>query len=185
MPVEFRALQPGLLVSVLNLALPFLCLAFLGFAGWKVYSSMSGRGSFDLENQSGKQTVGFEDVAGVDEAKAELTETIEFLKDPDRFGRLRCATWHLVIRAAGTGKTLLLVLAKKQAFSSRCFGFKFPEKFAGLGLLVFDTFSEGTKYHHASLHDRLMCLSSRDAAVTQHRPIKTRLSISPGRNGWF
>ena len=70
-PVEFRALQPGLLVSVLNWAIPFLCLAFLGFAGWKVYSSMSGRGSFDLENQSGKQTVGFEDVAGVDEAKAD------------------------------------------------------------------------------------------------------------------
>src|SRR5437867_7636186 len=33
-PVEFRALQPGLVVSVLNWALPFLCLAFLAVAGW-------------------------------------------------------------------------------------------------------------------------------------------------------
>jgi len=87
-PVEFRALQPSLLVTVLNWALPILCLGCIGFAGWKVYASMNGRGAFDLENQSGKQTVGFDDVAGVDEAKAELTETIEFLKDPLRFGRL-------------------------------------------------------------------------------------------------
>ena len=65
-PVEFRALQPGVITTALNWALPFFCLAFLGFAGWKIYASMNGRGSFDLENQSGKQSVGFEDVAGVD-----------------------------------------------------------------------------------------------------------------------
>jgi len=87
-PVEFRVLRPGLIITILNWGLPLLCLGFVGFAGWKVYASINGGGSFDLENQSGKQTVGFGDVAGVDEAKAELTETIEFLKDPIKFGRL-------------------------------------------------------------------------------------------------
>jgi cell division protease FtsH len=149
-PVEFRALQPGLVVSVLNWALPFVCLAFLGFAGWKVYSSMSGRGSFDLQNQSGKQSVGFEDVAGVDEAKAELTETIEFLKDPARFGRLggRVPRGLLLCGPPGTGKTLLARAAAKEAgvpFLAAS-GSSFQEKFAGLGAArVRHLFSKGRK----------------------------------------
>ena len=149
-PVEFREVQPGLLVNVLNWALPFLCLAFLGFAGWKIYSSMSGRGSFDLENQSGKQTVGFEDVAGVDEAKAELTETIEFLKDPARFGRLggRVPRGILLYGPPGTGKTLLARAAAKEAgvpFLAAS-GSSFQEKFAGLGAArVRHLFSKGRK----------------------------------------
>ena len=149
-PVEFRALQPGVVVSVLNWALPFVCLAFLGVAGWKVYSSMSGRGSFDLENQSGKQSVGFEDVAGVDEAKAELTETIEFLKDPARFGRLggRVPRGILLCGPPGTGKTLLARAAAKEAgvpFLAAS-GSSFQEKFAGLGAArVRHLFSKGRK----------------------------------------
>jgi cell division protease FtsH len=149
-PVEFRAVQPGLLVSVLNWALPFLCLAFLGFAGWKIYSSMSGRGSFDLENQSGKQSVGFEDVAGVDEAKGELTETIEFLKDPSRFGRLggRVPRGILLYGPPGTGKTLLARAAAKEAgvpFLAAS-GSSFQEKFAGLGAArVRHLFAKGRK----------------------------------------
>jgi cell division protease FtsH len=149
-PVEFRALQPGLVVSVLNWALPFVCLAFLGFAGWKVYSSMCGRGSFDLQNQSGKQSVGFEDVAGVDEAKAELTETIEFLKDPARFGRLggRVPRGLLLCGPPGTGKTLLARAAAKEAgvpFLAAS-GSSFQEKFAGLGAArVRHLFSKGRK----------------------------------------
>ena len=149
-PVEFRALQPGMVMSVMNWALPFVVLAFLGFAGWKIYSSMSGRGSFDLENQSGKQTVGFEDVAGVDEAKAELTETIEFLKDPKRFGRLggRVPRGILLFGPPGTGKTLLARAAAKEAgvpFLAAS-GSSFQEKFAGLGAArVRHLFSKGRK----------------------------------------
>jgi len=149
-PVEFRALQPAMIVSVMNWALPFVVLAFLGFAGWKLYSSMSGRGSFDLENQSGKQTVGFEDVAGVDEAKAELTETIEFLKDPTRFGRLggRVPRGILLFGPPGTGKTLLARAAAKEAgvpFLAAS-GSSFQEKFAGLGAArVRHLFSKGRK----------------------------------------
>src|SRR5215216_1549846 len=87
-PVEFRPLQPGLLASLISWGLPFLTLALIAFAGWRIYASMSGRGSFELEDHNGKQNVGFDDVAGVDEARAELTETIEFLRNPERFSRL-------------------------------------------------------------------------------------------------
>src|SRR6478736_5140239 len=149
-PVEFRAIQPGVITTVLNWALPFFCLAFLGFAGWKIYASMNGRGSFDLENQSGKQSVGFEDVAGVDEAKAELTETIEFLRDPARFGRLggRVPRGILLYGPPGTGKTLLARAAANEAgvpFLSVS-GSSFQEKFAGVGAArVRRLFAEGRK----------------------------------------
>ena len=100
-PVEFRPLQPGLWVSILNWLIPILTLGLIGLVGWRVYASMSGHGTFEVSDQSGSQTVSFDQVAGVDEARAELTETIEFLKEPQRFGRLGgrvpavfCCTGH-------------------------------------------------------------------------------------------
>src|SRR5258707_331588 len=78
-PVEFRPLQPGLFVTALNWVLPLISLVIVGVIGWRVYASVSGRGSFDLADHNGKQNVGFADVAGVDEAKGEVAGTIEFL----------------------------------------------------------------------------------------------------------
>ena len=149
-PVEFRPVQPGLLSDVVSWVLPIFTLALIGFAGWKVYSSMSGRGSFELENHSGKQDVGFDDVAGVDEARAELTETIEFLRNPERFSRLggRVPRGILLYGPPGTGKTLLARAAAKEAgvaFLSAS-GSSFQEKFAGLGAArVRHLFTKGRK----------------------------------------
>jgi cell division protease FtsH len=149
-PVEFRPLQPGLLSNVVSWVLPIFTLALIGFAGWKIYSSMSGRGSFELENHNGKQDVGFDDVAGVDEARAELTETIEFLRNPERFSRLggRVPRGILLYGPPGTGKTLLARAAAKEAgvaFLSAS-GSSFQEKFAGLGAArVRHLFAKGRK----------------------------------------
>ena len=149
-PVEFKPLQPGLIASVLSWGLPFLTLAMIAFVGWRIYSSMSGRGNFELENHSGKQDVGFEDVAGVDEARAELTETIEFLRNPERFSRLggRVPRGILLYGPPGTGKTLLARAAAKEAGVAflAASGSSFQEKFAGLGAArVRHLFAKGRK----------------------------------------
>jgi cell division protease FtsH len=134
----------------LNYLLPVLTLGLIGVVAWRIYASMSGRGSFELSDHNGQQTVGFDDVAGVDEAKAELTETIEFLRNPARFSRLggRIPRGILLYGPPGTGKTLLARAAAKEAgvaFLSAS-GSSFQEKFAGLGAArVRHLFAKGRK----------------------------------------
>src|SRR5947209_12187284 len=59
--------------------------------------------------ESGEQKVTFADVAGIDEAKEELTEIVDFLKNPDKYARLggKIPRGVLLSGAPGTGKTLL------------------------------------------------------------------------------
>src|SRR5437773_3457845 len=59
--------------------------------------------------QASEQRVTFEDVAGIEEAEGELTEIVDFLKDPKRYGRLggRIPRGVLLSGPPGTGKTLL------------------------------------------------------------------------------
>ena len=149
-PVEFRPIQPGMLSSIVSWLLPVLTLGLIGVAGWRIYASMSGRGSFELENHNGRQNVGFADVAGVDEARAELTETIEFLRNPERFSRLggRVPRGILLYGPPGTGKTLLARAAAKEAGVAflAASGSSFQEKFAGLGAArVRHLFAKGRK----------------------------------------
>ena len=149
-PVEFRPLQPGLLVSVMNWGLPILMLGLIAVAAWRIYASLSGRGSFELTDKNGQQNVDFGDVAGVDEAKAELTETIEFLRNPERFSRLggRVPRGILLYGPPGTGKTLLARAAAKEAGVAflAASGSSFQEKFAGLGAArVRHLFAKGRK----------------------------------------
>jgi cell division protease FtsH len=138
LPVVFNTMQPGRLASALNWIIALLTLGVIGFVGWRLYASMSGgHGDFELSDASGLQKATFADVAGVDEAKNELAETIEFLRDPLRFGRLggRAPRGILLSGPPGTGKTLLARAAANEAnvpFLSVS-GSSFQEKFAGLG----------------------------------------------------
>ena len=82
-------------------------------------------------------TVDFGDVAGIDEAKAELTELVDFLKDPDKYRRLggRIPRGVLLTGPPGTGKTLL---ARALAGEARVPFFsisasEFVEMFVGVG----------------------------------------------------
>ncbi|RUV55360.1 MULTISPECIES: ATP-dependent zinc metalloprotease FtsH [unclassified Mesorhizobium] len=87
-----------------------------------------------LERKTG---VTFEDVAGVDEAKAELQEIVSFLKDKDRYGRLgaRIPKGILLVGPPGTGKTLMARAVAGEAgvpfFSIS--GSEFVEMFVGVG----------------------------------------------------
>jgi cell division protease FtsH len=150
-PIEFRPVQASWTATVLTWGAPFLTVLLLGLVGWRVYVSMNGGvGSFSLANQNGKQNVSFADVAGVDEATSELSETIDFLRDPARFGRLggRVPRGILLYGPPGTGKTLLARAIAGEAGVPFLLasGSSFQEKFAGVGASrVRRLFAEGKK----------------------------------------
>ena len=98
----------------------------------------------------GQEKVTFDDVAGIDEAKEELHEIIEFLRDPKKFTRLggRIPKGVLLVGAPGTGKTLLARAIAGEAgvpfFSIS--GSDFVEMFVGVGASrVRDLFVQGKK----------------------------------------
>jgi len=98
-----------------------------------------------------KATITFDDVAGADEAKMELQEIIEFLKDPQKFQRLggKIPKGALLLGPPGTGKTLLAKAVAGEAgvpFFSMS-GADFVEMFVGVGASrVRDLFDVGRKH---------------------------------------
>ena len=108
-----------------------------------------GKNRAKLVEQSDNK-VTFADVAGIDEAKEELEEIIDFLKDPGKFTALggRIPTGVLLVGAPGTGKTLLAKAIAGEAdvpfFSIS--GSDFVEMFVGVGASrVRDMFAQGKK----------------------------------------
>ena len=94
--------------------------------------------------------VTFEDVAGIDEAKEELEEVVEFLKDPQKFQRLggKIPKGALLVGSPGTGKTLIARAVAGEAgvpfFTIS--GSDFVEMFVGVGASrVRDMFEQGKK----------------------------------------
>ncbi len=108
-----------------------------------------GKSRAKLLQQSGAR-VTFDDVAGAEEAKKEVREVVEFLKDPQKFTTLggRLPKGYLLIGPPGTGKTLLAKAVAGEAnvpfFSIT--GSDFVEIFVGIGASrVRDLFAEGKK----------------------------------------
>ena len=136
-------LQSGWTETLLSWFLPTL--VFLGVWMYLMRRMQSQQGTGVLGfGRSGAKVyaergiaVTFGDVAGVDEAKAELREIVAFLKDPTRFGRLgaRIPKGILLVGPPGTGKTLLARAVAGEAgvpFLS-INGSEFVELFVGIG----------------------------------------------------
>ncbi len=154
-PVRFKEVSRGEWWAILLNLTPLLLLAALWVlmirqmqaGGNKALSFGKSRARL-LTPQQKKAT--FKDVAGIDEAKEELQEIIEFLKDPQKFQRLggRIPKGVLLVGPPGTGKTLLARAIAGEAnvpfFSIS--GSDFVEMFVGVGASrVRDLFEQGKK----------------------------------------
>ena len=115
-------------------------LLFVGFAGLAVFRMVTGRvPTFEKARtmDPNDATVTFADVAGVDEAKGEVQEIVDFLKEPARFESIggRIPRGILLVGPPGTGKTLLARSMAGEAgvpFISAS-GSDFVEMYAGVG----------------------------------------------------
>ncbi len=118
-----------------------------GAGGRNIFSFGKSRARMLMENET---RVTFDDVAGCDEAKEELREIIEFLKNPSKFSKLggKIPKGALLLGPPGTGKTLLARAVAGEAgvpFFSMS-GADFVEMFVGVGASrVRDLFEQGRK----------------------------------------
>lgn len=152
--VKISRHQPGLLEMFFSSGLFFFILLLLFFV--VIMPKMQGGGHLTAKFGKSKakisqnKTVTFKDVAGVEEAKEELEEIIEFLKTPQKFQKLgaHIPKGVLLVGSPGTGKTLLARAVAGEAhvpfFSIT--GSDFVEMFVGVGASrVRDLFETGKK----------------------------------------
>jgi cell division protease FtsH len=115
--------------------------AFLALLGFTVYRTTSGRipsmSARARVAERGDNVVTFQDVAGVDEAKDEVKEIVDFLKEPGRYSAIggRIPKGVLLVGPPGTGKTLLARSIAGEADVPFLFasGSDFVEMYAGVG----------------------------------------------------
>jgi cell division protease FtsH len=152
---EFESPNGGLLPSILINMLPILLL--IGVWIFFMRQMQGGaRGAMGFGKSKArlltenKNRVTFDDVAGVDEAKEDLTEIVDFLKDPAKFQRLggKIPKGALMIGPPGTGKTLLGRAVAGEAGVPFFYisGSDFVEMFVGVGASrVRDMFEQAKK----------------------------------------
>ncbi len=151
--------QPSLLLSIVLSLLPYIIMiGLLVFMMNRMGRGGSGGGPqiFNMgksrakENGENISNVTFADVAGIDEAKQELKEVVDFLKEPEKFRKIgaKIPKGVLLLGEPGTGKTLLAKAvageAKVPFFSMS--GSEFVEMFVGVGASrVRDLFNKARK----------------------------------------
>ena len=154
---EFQESSPGWFDYLWSAWPILLIVVFWVFIMRRMQSSMGPQGGLFNFGKSkaklivpDKSTVTFDDVAGADEAKQELGEIIDFLKNPERFAKLggKIPKGALLLGPPGTGKTLLARAVAGEAgvpFFSLS-GADFVEMFVGVGASrVRDLFEQGKK----------------------------------------
>jgi cell division protease FtsH len=151
-----EAEQSSFWLILLYQSLPFLLILGISFFVMRQMQKNAGSGAMGfgksrarmLTEKQGRVT--FADVAGIDEAREELQEIVEFLKDPGRFARLggKIPKGALLVGSPGTGKTLLARAIAGEAgvpfFTIS--GSDFVEMFVGVGASrVRDMFDQAKK----------------------------------------
>lgn len=157
--LQIEISKPGMLDTILNILVYILPFIFMLGIFWFFMRQAQGSNNAAIafsksraRMMSGEHpTVTFADVAGVDEAKEELQEVVEFLKEPQKFISLgaRIPKGVLLVGSPGTGKTLMAKAVSGEAgvpfFSIS--GSEFVEMFVGVGASrVRDLFDQAKKH---------------------------------------
>ncbi|HEY0325472.1 MAG TPA: ATP-dependent zinc metalloprotease FtsH [Allosphingosinicella sp.] len=148
--------QTSIWMLLLYQSLPFLLILGVAFFVMRQMQKNAGSGAMGfgrskaklLTEKHGKVT--FDDVAGIDEAREELQEIVEFLKDPTKFARLggKIPKGALLVGSPGTGKTLLAraIAGEANVPFFTISGSDFVEMFVGVGASrVRDMFEQAKK----------------------------------------
>jgi len=157
--IEIEVIQPPDWLPLLSAGGSILLLVVMLVGGYMMVRQFQGAnnqalafGKSRARMYTGDQpSVTFDDVAGVDEAKEELREVVEFLKEPEKFVQLgaRIPKGVLLVGAPGTGKTLLAKAVSGEAGVSffSISGSEFVEMFVGVGASRVRDLFEQAKRH--------------------------------------
>jgi len=157
--VQYTGTQPeegNVLLYILIQTLPFLLILGIAFFALRQVQKGGGSGAMGFGKSKAKLLtekqgrVTFDDVAGIDEAREELQEIVEFLKDPQRFSKLggQIPKGALLVGSPGTGKTLLAraIAGEARVPFFTISGSDFVEMFVGVGASrVRDMFEQAKK----------------------------------------
>jgi len=143
-PVKFqgRIDQTSWIWNILGWVLPFLFIVLIFRMGMRRMTQAGGALTFGknrakIHDESSTSKVTFDDVAGLDEAKLELEEVVDFLRQPAKYQKLggRIPKGVLLVGPPGTGKTLLAKAVAGEAHVSffSLSGSEFVEMFVGVG----------------------------------------------------
>ncbi|QZH76593.1 MAG: ATP-dependent zinc metalloprotease FtsH [Erythrobacter sp.] len=157
--VQYTGTQPeqtNMLLYILIQTLPFLLILGIAFFALRQVQKGGGSGAMGFGKSKAKLLtekqgrVTFADVAGIDEAREELEEIVEFLKDPQRFSKLggQIPKGALLVGSPGTGKTLLAraIAGEARVPFFTISGSDFVEMFVGVGASrVRDMFEQAKK----------------------------------------
>lgn len=149
--------QPSLLMSIFISWFPLLLLIGVWIFFMRQMQGGGGRGAMSFGKSKArmltedKNKVTFDDVAGVEEAKEEVSELVEFLRDPSRFQKLggKIPRGVLMTGSPGTGKTLLAraIAGEAKVPFFTISGSDFVEMFVGVGASrVRDMFEQAKKH---------------------------------------
>jgi cell division protease FtsH len=157
--ISFEAKRPertNWVGAVLLQLLPFVVIGLIWYFVMRNLQNSAGRGAMGFGKSRAKMVtdkqgrVTFDDVAGIDEAREELEEIVEFLKDPQKFSRLggKIPKGALLVGSPGTGKTLLAraIAGEANVPFFAISGSDFVEMFVGVGASrVRDMFEQAKK----------------------------------------